>query len=382
MKKKSILVITGTRAEYGLLYETIQALQKSQRLSMRLLVTGMHTVRKYGYTLQGIRRDNIPIACVVPIHEHDTMLQAFAKEVLGIDAYCVKTRPDMILVLGDRGEPLAGAVVAANLNIPVAHIHGGDTSGITTADELVRHSITKLSHLHFPVSPASAKRLRALGEESWRIHMLGAPGIEHIASARFPSRAAVARKHGLDPQKQWILVVHHPTPFEKVPMEKQIRPLLSSLTSQQRHEEKIIVYPNTDTGSAVFIREIDRVRNEPRVHVYPNLERDEYLHLFRHSACIIGNSSSGIIESTPLHVPSITIGSRQDGRSRGKNVISASYDASSIERALRKALGATFASRTKNAKSPYGSGNVGSSIVKRLEKYVCDPRLFHKRVAS
>ena len=366
-RKKNILIITGTRAEYGLLKPLMQRLLKSKKFSPKLLVTGMHTLRKFGYTLNAIKKDKMPIAAVVPISKKDDMLTSLAKEIQGIRNYCEKDRVDLMMVLGDRDEPLAGAIVASHLKIPVAHINGGDVSG-QGVDDFNRNAITKLSHIHFTSSKKNTARVSALGEERWRILQVGATGLDNISKIKFFSKNDLARKFNLDPNKNWFMVVHHPTPLDKVSFANQIKPLLRVLVRYDA--EKVIIYPNSDTGSNVFIKEIEKYRNRRNSHIFRSLpSRIHYLSFLKISNLLIGNSSSGLIESSHFKIPVINIGNRQNGREAGANVIHTGYTEREIKFAINKALTKSFKAKARRSRSPYGSGDVSGRIVKILERH-------------
>src|SRR3989344_378118 len=227
-RKKNVLIVTGTRAEYGLLKPVMRALLKSKKFSPKFLVTGMHTLKKFGLTLNEIKKDRMPIAAVVPVGEKDSMLEILAKEIRGISNYCEKNkaksrtelrsgaRVDLIFVLGDIAPALAGAIVGTHLKIPVAHINGGDVSG-AGPDEFIRHAITKFSHIHFTSYAPNAKRVLALGEERWRVFNVGATGLDGLSKIKYSSKKELAKKINLDPNKKWFFVVHHPAPLDKTP---------------------------------------------------------------------------------------------------------------------------------------------------------------------
>ncbi len=377
MKKKEVLVVTGTRAEYGLLRSSMDAILKDKRLSLKVLVTGMHTLKRYGHTVKEITKDGYSISKIISVSENDSPNAAFAKETEGIGRYLKQNRPDLLLLLGDRDEPLAAAIAAAHLQIPIAHIHGGDRSGFVI-DEFIRHSLTKFSHLHFAISPSSSKRILQLGEEAWRVHTTGAPGFDEILTLKYPSRISLAKTLALDPEKKWLLVLHHPTISDSTPMKEQIRPLLDIVTKEYPEYEKIVIYPNSDSGSAIFIQEIEKLKNRKDVHLFRSLPRSKYLSVMKYARAMIGNSSSGIIESGALKIPSLTIGGRQSGRERGPNVIEVGYDTSSIQRGIKKVLSSEFAEATKKSKSPYGTGGVGKKVGALIAKYITDPRLLKK----
>ncbi len=364
-QKKNILIITGSRAEYGLLKPVMEALLKSKLFEPKFLVTGMHTLRKFGYTLNEIKKDKMPIATVVPISGKDDTPETLAKEIKGINNYCKKHKPDLILVLGDIAPALAGAITGTHLKIPVAHINGGDVSG-EGPDEFIRHATTKFSHFHFTSSAPSARRVLALGEERWRVFNVGSTWRDEKMT--FLSKKDLAKKFNLNSQKKWIFVVHHPAPLDKTPFLQQIKPLLKDLSSYDA--EKIISYPNADTGSEIFIREIEKYKKRNGFHVFKTLPRSQYLSFLKHANLLIGNSSSGFIESSYFKIPVVNIGTRQLGRAAGANLIRTNYTEEEIKRALNYALTPQFKAKARHAKSPYGSGNVNAKIVKVLERYL------------
>ncbi|MBI2444528.1 MAG: UDP-N-acetylglucosamine 2-epimerase (hydrolyzing) [Candidatus Magasanikbacteria bacterium] len=375
--KKKILVITGTRAEYGLLRSTLAGLRRSKTLAWRLLVTGMHTLRRYGHTIDEIKRDRVPIAAVVPVRESDDMLTALSREIMGIKRYCERQRPDLILVLGDRDEPFAGAIVGGHLKIPLAHIHGGDvTSAIV--DEYIRHSITKFSHLHFTASPQSYQRVIKLGEEPWRVHCVGAPGIDALRTAPVMTRQALARALGVRPDRPWLVLIQHPAPLDPVPVAGQISPTLRALTHFSPYE-KLLIYPNSDEGSATIIKALERQRGRAGWYLFRNIPHRQYLNLLREAAVLVGNSSSGIIESTWFQLPAVNIGPRQQGRECGRNVLSAGYREQAISAAITRAISLPFRARCRRARSPYGDGRAGNRIVRLLERLINHPRLSAKK---
>lgn len=375
--KKKVLVVTGSRAEYGLLRSTIDEIRKNDTLTLRLLATGMHTLARHGMTMNEIKKDDIPLAAVVTVGDEDDMLTSLTKVIQGIRSYCLKERPDLIVVLGDRDEPFAGAIVGGHLKIPVAHIHGGDVTGFVV-DEYIRHSITKFSHLHFTVSAKSAERVLKLGEEPSRIFVVGAPGLDRIREMRFESKETMAKKYGIDSTKDWFMVVHHPASLDPVPFQKQIHPLLSVLDAHTK-SEKIVVLPNSDTGSDVFMQELGAYKSKAGFHFFENITRDDYLNFLAVSSILIGNSSSGVLEGGYLKLPVVDVGSRQAGRERGRNVLSSGYERGALEAALVKALSKGFRHIAQTPEHPYGEGFAGKKIVDIIVKKISDPNLFYKR---
>lgn len=376
MKKKTVLVITGTRAEYGLLRPTMHAIAKSKKLTLRVLVTGMHTLKTYGNTQAQVRVD-FPNAFLVPIGKNDSMTAALAKEIIGIGAYCAKKRPDLILVLGDRDESFAGAIVGGHQGIPVAHIHGGDKTGLVV-DEYIRHATTKFSHLHFAATKKSARRIQKLGEESWRIFTVGGPGLDEMRTFSFKSKKAIAKKYGLSTEMPWIFLLHHPTSFDPVGYREQIRPLLRAVARVPG--EKIIGYPNADTGTNTFMKEIETYRGTPHMHVYKSMPRHEYLNLFKYASVLVGNSSMGIIDSSFFNVPTVNVGNRQAGRECGSNVVHAGYGEASIKYAIARATNPAFRRKIAHSRSPYGDGHAAEKIVRAIERNIARADLFRKKL--
>ncbi|MDP3900339.1 MAG: UDP-N-acetylglucosamine 2-epimerase [bacterium] len=376
MSKKTILVVTGSRAEYGLLKSTVKEIIASKKLELKLLVTGMHTLKKYGLTINEIKKDKLPIANVVKISEKADMADALAQEIVGIKKYCQKNRPDLILVLGDRDEPFAAAIVGGHLGIPVGHIHGGDVSGVVV-DDYIRHSITKFSHLHFTASKYSQQRVLKLGEENWRVFNVGAPGWDSLKEEKFLSRQELADKFNLDKNRKWFLVLQHPAPLENISVAEQIKPTLKAIAGYEA--EKIIIYPNSDTGSELVIKEINKYQGKSNYHLYKNLNRVIYLSLFKHCDVLIGNSSSGIIESGFFRLPTVNIGNRQLGREADKNVIHVNYNQADIKKAIELALADNFKKKIKVGKNIYGNGSAGKKIVKILENMTYDYKLLAKK---
>lgn len=374
---KKILVITGSRAEYGILRSTIEGIKLSKKLDLRLLVTGMHTLARHGKTIQEIKKDKMPIAAIVPIGQNDDMLTSLAKEIAGIRKYCLSNRPDMIVVLGDRDEPFAGAIVGGHLKIPVAHIHGGDVSGYVV-DEYIRHAITKFSHLHFTASSKSCRRVVQLGEEPSRVFNVGAPGLDQIRQINFLNKPKLAQKYNLDPKKKWLLSIHHPASLDKVPFKQQVAPLLRAL-GRERATEKIIILPNSDTGADVFFNEMKPYKNRMDFHFYENIPRDDYLNFLATADLLIGNSSSGVLEAGYFKLPVINIGNRQKGRECGNNVIHVGYDFISIMKAINKAMTPEFLAVCWRSKHPYGRGAAGQKIIGIIEKKIDNSDLFYKK---
>lgn len=365
--KKTILVITGTRAEYGLLKSTIDQIRASKKLALKLLATGMHTQKKYGYTLQDIKRDNVSVDCVVKVGENDSMLQALSKEISGIEKYCLRHKPDMILVLGDRDEAFAGAVVGTHLNIPIVHISGGDVSELTV-DHYLRNAVTIFSSLHLTQTKKSYQNVIALGASPKNSHVVGSLGLDNLVLSKLLSKERLAQEFGLNCHDKWFLFVMHPTPFEKISFTEQINGSLRVL--KQVKGEKIVIYPNSDTGGRYFIKRIRSLSKEKHFYITPNMSRTHYLSTLASADVLIGNTSSGLIEAEYLKIPFVHIGGRQQGRECGANVLFSTYRETDIMGTINKALSKQFKDKVKKSKSLYSGDSVAERIINIIEDFL------------
>jgi len=248
--KRNIAVITGTRAEYGLLNPVMKAIANHSKLSISVIATGMHLSHEHGYTIDQIRKDGFRIdAAVDMLLSNDTgaaMAKSLGIGIIGITQALEHIKPDIILVLGDRGETLAAAIASSHMNIPLAHIHGGDTMTGGVIDNNIRHAITKLAHIHFPATRDSTNRILNLGEESWRVHLVGAPALDRILNADITSKAEMTHKYHLQKGKPLIMVVQHPVNTEFDQAGKQMLATLNVIVKLKR--QTIIIYPNADAG--------------------------------------------------------------------------------------------------------------------------------------
>ena len=366
MKRKTILIVTGTRAEYGLFKSTILRLKKSKRLNVKLLVTGMHTLKQYGSTINEIRKGT-QVDCVVPIRPNDRMTAALARETIGIDQYMSKTLVDAILVIGDRDEPFAAATVGIHRNVPVIHVSGGDVSG-PTVDHYLRNAISVFSKLHLVQTERSKRNVIRLGADPKFVHVVGSAGLDQLGPKIVLSKKVLARQLNLDEKIDWFLVAQHPTPFDTVPFAKQINAVTGALKKVQG--EKIIIYPNADTGSAIFIQAIEKLKRQPGYHLFRNLDHQTFLSTLCHSQAFIGNSSAGLMEAGYLKIPFVLVGNRQDGREAGPNVIRAGYRPERIVSALKKAQSPAFIKKIKKLSSIYRGGEVSGRITHAIEQFL------------
>ncbi len=376
---RKILYISGTRADYGLMRPVLFAIKKHPGLKIEIVATGMHLMPEFGRTIKEVIRDGFKVYSLFAVYRDDTpasMVNFCGEFILKLNRAVAKIKPDAILILGDRLEMLAAAIVGAYRMIPVAHIHGGDAT--STVDEFARHAISKLSHLHFAVTPNSAKRILAMGEEPWRVHVVGAPGLDDILHEELISKASLAKRYGLDLSAPMVLVVQHPVTLEIKQAALQMRRTMEAV--KEFAQQAIVVYPNADAGGRAMIRVIEQYRKYPFIKIYQTIPRKDYLSLMKIAGVIVGNSSSGIIEAPSFHLPVVNIGSRQSGREKAENVIEVGYDKNQIRQAIKKAIyDKKFRKRVTDCKSPYGDGQANKRIVSILSNLKVDEKLLQKR---
>ena len=371
---KKVCVITGTRAEYGLLYWTLKALEKEPTIDLQICVTGMHLSPEFGLTYQQIEADGFTIDYKVETLLSSDTGTAIAKSIgigtIGFADAFQQLQPDIILLLGDRYETLAAAMAAMTLCIPIAHCHGGEsTEG--SIDESIRHSITKMSHLHFTATDSFKKRVVQLGEQPDNVFNLGALGIENINRIKFLSKNEIEQKLNFSFLLKNYLVTFHPETLEKESSEVRFGKVLLAL--QELIDKEILfifTMPNADNDSRVIIKMINEfVNNHPKNSVvFTSMGQINYLSTLKYIDAVIGNSSSGLIEVPSFNIPTINIGDRQRGRIMAESVINCSVDKNQIKSAIQKANEKEFKQRESKQINPYGTKNVSDKIVDILKK--------------
>jgi UDP-hydrolysing UDP-N-acetyl-D-glucosamine 2-epimerase len=298
----------------------------------------------------------------------------------GVDGFArafARQRPEVLVLLGDRFEMLAAAVAALPLLVPVAHIHGGEESE-GAIDNQMRHAITKLSHVHFASAEPHARRIALMGEEPWRIHVTGAPGLDRIRPSELMSRGEVAASLGLPQVGPWLVVTFHPVTLEYGATERHVDELLAALDKLEA--ALVLTYPGADTAGGTIIDRIEEFAgHHPNVRLGTSLGDRLYLSLLEHADAMVGNSSSGLIEAPSFGLPAVNIGSRQAGRLRGANVIDVEPERDDILRAIDAALALGLRARLRATANPYGDGRAAPRIVKVLRELELTPRLVRKR---
>ena len=359
IKMKKILFLTGTRADFGKIKPLISILEKHQDFEVFVFVTGMHLQKEYGYTLIEIDRCNFKNVHTFENHTHETTMDlTLAKTIEGLSSYIKTIHPDLIIVHGDRVETLAGAIVGSLNNVLVAHIEGGELSG--TVDELIRHSVSKLSHIHFVANANAAKRLLQMGEIKSSIFTIGSPDIDIMFSGDLPS-LEIAKNYYQIPFDTFAIVMFHPVTTEVNEMKEYVDDFVDVLLNDTHNY--IVIYPNNDLGSQYIIEKYKQLYDNARFRIFPSLRFEYFLVLLKNSQFIIGNSSAGIREAPYYGIPIINIGTRQQNRAVHSDIINVDYSKKSIEMALKNIDG----HQVQESKVDFGQGNSAQLFLESIE---------------
>jgi UDP-N-acetylglucosamine 2-epimerase (hydrolysing) len=357
---KKILFLTGTRADFGKIKSLISILDNHQDFEVFVFVTGMHLQKEYGYTLIEIERCNFKNVHTFENHTHETTMDlTLAKSIEGFSNYCKGINPDMIVVHGDRVETLAGAIVGSLNNILVAHIEGGEISG--TVDELIRHSVSKLSHIHFVSNNDAAKRLEQMGEIESSIFTIGSPDIDIMFSHDLPNLSTVKKYYNINFEK-YAIVMFHPVTTEVNQMQSYSETFVKSLLEDNHNY--VVIYPNNDLGSQFIINEYQKIKDNPRFRIFPSLRFEYFLTLLKNAQFIIGNSSAGIREAPYYGVPIINIGTRQQNRAVQADIMNIDYGF----KAIQEALSVIDTHKVQMSNADFGKGNSTELFLECLQK--------------
>lgn len=365
---RTIGIVTTSRADYGIYLPVLKAIKARTGLRAELYVTGSHFDKNLGYTIRAIEKDGFDVMLRLLV-KGDSTPQGITKRMAGITAgfgkFFCKRKPDLLLVLGDRYDMHAAALAAVPFAIPLVHLHGGELT-YGAFDEYFRHSLTKLSHMHFTSTRVYAKRVCQMGEESWRVIVSGAPGLDNVRQLPLLSKEELTRRFGVDFVKPVILVTFHPATLEYAKTPRHMRALIKAL--RERTDCQIVFSaPNNDTYGHLILQEIKKfIRMHKNAMLVENFGTQAYMSMLKYATVMVGNSSSGIIEAASFQLPVVNIGTRQDGRVKPKNVIDCGYEESEISRAMTKALSLVFRKRLKGMVNPYGTGQAAKVIVKTL----------------
>lgn len=378
---RTLGVVTTSRADYGIYIPLLRRVQSEPGFVLRLLVTGMHLSPRFGMTVRNIEADGFDIAERVKMMSNSddpaAIAQSMARGTAGFSKAFSRHRPDILVVLGDRFEMHAAALAALPFKIPVAHIHGGElTEG--AIDDALRHSTTKLSHLHFAATQEYARRIVQMGEEPWRVTVCGAPSLDNLVSTKRLTASAMMSRFGLRVTPETFLVTFHPTTLEYEDTEHQTEELLAALRTSGR--PIVFTMPNADTGGRVIRGRIKQfIRENALAQAVESLGTEDYFSILAICAAMVGNSSSGLLEAPSFGLPVVNVGTRQKGRVRGLNVIDVGYRRDQILEGIRKATDPAFRKSLHGMTNPYGDGKASSRIVTKLAKVQLSGCLLTKR---
>jgi GDP/UDP-N,N'-diacetylbacillosamine 2-epimerase (hydrolysing) len=371
--KRRILYVSGTRADFGLLESTLQRAAAHPALDVGVVATGMHLMPEHGHTVDAISAAGLRVVARIPVDlfsdDAASMSRATGRMLVAMTDVLVAEKPDLVLVLGDRGEMLAGALAAAYLGRPVAHIHGGERSG--TIDESVRHAISKIAHYHFVATAESRQRLERMGEDPKSIFVTGAPGLDSVGVDPLVTREALAAAAGFDASKPIAMLVFHPVLQESAASDSQACELVQALAAADL--QVICLLPNADPGNAAIRRRFQAAES-PRFRCHAHLPRADYLTWMAAADVLVGNSSSGIIEAAAFDLPVVNVGQRQHMRERSANVL----DCISNSAAIGSSLSLALTMRGRHFDNVYGSGGAGARIVELLASLPLEATLLKK----
>jgi UDP-N-acetylglucosamine 2-epimerase (hydrolysing) len=357
---KKIVFLTGTRADFGKIKSLLQILQNNAAFEAHIFVTGMHLQRQYGYTLIEIEKAGFKNISTFENFTHETTMDlTLAKTIEGFSAYVKKEKPDLIVVHGDRVEALAGAIVGSLNNILVAHIEGGEISG--TIDELIRHSVSKLSHIHFVSNIEAEKRLLQMGEISNSIFEIGSPDVDIMFSSNLPDITKVKDYYDIT-FKTYAIAMFHPVTTEFEHLETYAENFVSALIESTKNY--VVIYPNNDLGSSKILDAYQKLNTHKNFRVLPSLRFEYFLTLLKNADFIIGNSSAGVREAPYYGVPTINIGTRQQNRVSSKTILNANYSKTEILEQIKS----VELIPNMEVKSNFGGGNSAQKFIEILSK--------------
>jgi UDP-N-acetylglucosamine 2-epimerase (non-hydrolysing)/GDP/UDP-N,N'-diacetylbacillosamine 2-epimerase (hydrolysing) len=365
--KRRIGVVTTSRADYSHLYWPLRELAAHPQVELGVFALGAHLSPLYGSTIHQIEHDGFPIRarveCLLSSDTDTGMAKTIGLAILGLADAFTAWRPDLLLLIADRYEMLAPASAALAMRIPVAHIEGGEVSQ-GAIDDQVRNALTKLSHLHFTSTEMARSRVIAMGEERWRVHRAGAPSIDHLRRSQLLDRTALETRLGITLARPAVLAAWHPVTI-LADTNAEAGAFFSAI--EQVHGQLIFVYPNSDAGSHALIEQTRALAGRRRdTHIFVNLDVVTYLSLLGQVDVLVGNSSSGIMESPSFALPVVNIGMRQQGRERARNVIDAPAETDAIRNAIEAALTPGFRTGLRGMENPYGNGTAAQTITQIL----------------
>jgi len=382
--KRVVLGITGIRSEYDILSSVFRAIDKHMNLSLKVAVTGAHLSESFGYTVNEIEKDGFDIVdrieSLLSGNNESLRVKGLGIQLQGLVQTVLRIQPDFLLVLGDREESIAAALVSTYMNIPLAHIAGGDRV-IGNADDQIRHAVTKLAHIHLTTNKESKARVLSLGEQEFRVHDVGNPGLDRLMEVEELSLAQVSGniKFQLLETEPYLILIQHPLSSEIKDAYRQMKITLDAIKAMGI--KTIISFPNSDAGGLEIIRAIAEYDSLPFIYTAKNIPRVDFVNLLRNAACLVGNSSSGILEAPMLKLPVVNVGNRQIGRLHAENVQFVSHDQDEIISAIQKAVyDESYISSVNGCSNPYGDGASSHKIAEIIANTVIDDNLLIKDI--
>ena len=376
---RRIMVLTGKRGGFGAMKPMLRLMQSDPDIELQLVVTDQHLNDMFGRTAREVERE-FQIAAEVDMRQTDASAEGRAHALgvclEGMSRALAKLRPEVCVLYGDRGEVLSTAVAATTMNIPIAHLQGGDVSG--SVDDVMRHAITKLAHLHFPSTEASAERIRGMGEEAWRVHVVGDNHIDSIVAREYCSPQDVARELALDLDKPVVVVLQHSETTAPDASYAQMVETLSAV--RDLGHQAVVIHPCSDTGYDGILRAIDELALPPQFRVSVNLDAPYFWGLLATASVLVGNSSAGLIETPSFHLPAVNIGRRQNDRLCAENVLHVEHDRRVIANAITTALSPLFRQTAAKCHQPFGDGRAGQRVYDILRDIPLDTRLMVKHL--
>ena len=382
--KKLVLAVTGIRSEYDIMSSVFRAIDNHPKLELNLAVTGAHLSENFGYTINEIENDGFKIVdhieSLLSGNKESLRVKGLGIQLQGLVQTVLRIKPDFLLVLGDREESIATALVSTYMNIPLVHISGGDRV-IGNADDQIRHAVTKLAHIHLTTNLESRNRILALGEQKFRVHNVGNPGLDRMIKTKKLSNSQLSKNLNFNIHKNepYIILIQHALSSEVSGAYEQMKTTLEAVKKMEI--KTIISFPNSDAGGLEIIRAISEYEEIPFIYSAKNIPRLEFVNLMRGAACLIGNSSAGILEAPLLKLPVINIGNRQKGRLHAQNVEFVSHNKSKIIRAIKKAVfDKEYIKKVQKCSNPYGDGKSSDRIAQILASVKIDENLLIKDI--
>jgi len=387
MKKRKIIAISGARSDYDLLYSVYNKLNNDPNIDFKIVITGPNLSDNYGYTAKNIENDEFEIAGrifnLVDSSQKIGRIISIGLQIPSLANLLLQENPDIVLVAGDREEAISGTMTCAYMDIPVAHFFGGDIAKDGNIDNAVRYASGKFAHIHFPTLEEHRKTLLKLGEDDWRIFVVGNPALDRILSTpELSDKEVFTRLNVMEKNiSNYCVLIQHPIITQYDLQEKHIKITLDALKEFDGH--CFINFPNSDAGSNRIISAYQKYANDfpKKFTLFQNLERKTYINLLRSAEFLIGNSSSGIVEVASIGLPAINVGERQRGRIHGENVIFVDNDGQQIKMAIHKIrTDSDFQEKVKKKYNPYGEGNSADKVVKVLKELEINDKLIYKNI--